>query len=220
MRELAGFSDDDAIFLAGSTQEPEEQLALETFRGLSTNLPRLRLILVPRHPHRFDEVAALLDRSGIAWQRRSQLEPDCPLPTAHRPLVLLVDTIGELSAWWGMATIGFVGGSLHSTRGGQNMIEPAAYGVATCFGPNTQNFRDVVDLLLTAGAATRVESGEELTAFVRRSLEDSAFAPSLGARAAALVRQQQGATSRTWSLIEERLKSRAGGAAAVSERAA
>jgi 3-deoxy-D-manno-octulosonic-acid transferase len=244
LRQLAAFSDHDIIFLAGSTQEPEERLALETFEALSASHPRLRLILVPRHPHRFDEVASLLDRSGLSWQRRSQLQPPAlpgvhasgltpdlrpstsdpsshfPLPTAHRPPVLLVDTIGELSAWWGAATIGFVGGSLYSTRGGQNMIEPAAYGIATCFGPNTQNFRDVVELLLTAEAANRVTSGEELTAFVRRCLEDPAFAPNLGHRATSLVCQQQGATGRTWSLIEELLPSRAHGSAVVSERAA
>src|SRR5207249_2118457 len=110
--------------------------------------------------------------------------------------------IGELSAWWGAATIGFVGGSLHSTRGGQNMIEPAAYGVAASFGPNTQNFRDVVEMLLTAQAAVRVASGDELTAFVRRCLEDPAFAANLGQRAYELVRQQQGATGRTWALIQ------------------
>src|SRR5262249_38627115 len=154
------------------------------------------------HLHRFDEVASLLDRSGLSWQRRSQLQPSDPrlAPTACR--ILLIDTIGELSAWWGAASIGFVGGSLHSTRGGQNMIEPAAYGVATCSGPNTQNFRDVVELLLTSGAAARVTSAQELTAFVRRCLEDPPFASELGARAAALVYQQQGATIRTWSLLE------------------
>jgi 3-deoxy-D-manno-octulosonic-acid transferase len=74
LRQLAGFSPDDIIFLAGSTQDPEERLALETFQTLSANHPRLRLILVPRHPHRFEEVAALLGGSGLPWRRRSQLE--------------------------------------------------------------------------------------------------------------------------------------------------
>jgi len=220
LRELAGFSEGDIIYLAGSTQDPEEQLALETFQKLAADYPRLRLILVPRHPHRFDEVAAQLDRSGLAWQRRSQLSPSnhgLP-PTACR--ILLVDTIGELSAWWGTATIGFVGGSLHSTRGGQNMIEPAAYGVATCFGPNTQNFRDAVELLLNAQAATRVTSGEELTAFARHCLEDPFFVTNLGRRAANLVRQQQGATERTWSQVERLLPNRLSDSALPAGRAA
>ena len=83
--------------------------------------------------------------------------------------MLLVDVVGELGAWWGTARIGFVGGSL-SSRGGQNMIEPAAYGVATSFGPNTQNFRDVVAALLAADAAVEVADGAELVEFVRRSI--------------------------------------------------
>jgi 3-deoxy-D-manno-octulosonic-acid transferase len=218
--DLAGVSEKDIILLAGSTQEPEEKLALEAFAALSTDHPRLRLVLVPRHPHRFDEVAALLDRSSVAWQRRSQLAPsDHRLPpTDYR--ILLVDTIGELSAWWGAATIGFVGGSLYSTRGGQNMIEPAAYGVATCFGPNTQNFRDVVEMLLNSQAAVRVTSGEELTAFVRRCLEDPAFASDIGHRAASLVHQQQGVTGRTCLLIDRLSPTQVGQRAFATERAA
>ncbi len=74
LKKLAGFSDDDVVFLAGSTQAPEEQLALDAFQSLASTHPQLRLVLVPRHPHRFEEVAALLDRSGITWRRRTQLE--------------------------------------------------------------------------------------------------------------------------------------------------
>jgi 3-deoxy-D-manno-octulosonic-acid transferase len=211
LRQLAGFQDDDIIFLAGSTQSLEEQLALETFTALKDQHPRLKLVLVPRHPHRFDEVAALLDRSGLPWQRRSQLSTphstlrtpnhstrDSPPPTPSR--ILLVDSIGELSAWWGAATIGFVGGSLGS-RGGQNMIEPAAYGVATCFGPNTRNFRDIVDLLFRSEGAVVVENGSALTDFVQRCLNDPAFAHNIGRRACDLVSSQLGATRHTISLL-------------------
>jgi 3-deoxy-D-manno-octulosonic-acid transferase len=210
LRQLANFSDDDVIFLAGSTQAPEEQLSLEAFRALAGEHPRLRLIIVPRHPHRFDEVAALLDQSGAAWQRRSELDRGRKaeggtsevLSSPALSRILLVDTVGELGAWWGTAAIGFVGGSLFSSRGGQNMIEPAAYGVATSFGPNTQNFRDVVEMLLGRDAAVRVNSGEELTAFVRRCLTDKTYAAALGQHAKELVKEQQGATARTWTLLE------------------
>ncbi len=146
LAELAGIGLDDVVFLAGSTQEPEEQLALETYRRCVARFPRLKLILVPRHPERFDRVAQMLADSGIAWCRRSQLDaqPQRGQPGAG---VLLVDRIGELRAWWGTAKIAFVGGSL-TPRGGQNMIEPAAYGAAVSFGPATHNFRDVVALML------------------------------------------------------------------------
>jgi 3-deoxy-D-manno-octulosonic-acid transferase len=114
----------------------------------------------------------------------------------------LVDTVGELGAWWGAAAIGFVGGSFGS-RGGQNMLEPAAYGVATCFGPNTWNFRDIVAQLLAAGGAEVVRDAAEFEAFVRRALENPAAARELGQRARRLVLSQQGATRRTVDLLTE-----------------
>jgi 3-deoxy-D-manno-octulosonic-acid transferase len=115
---------------------------------------------------------------------------------ATKPRVLLVDAVGELGAWWGTAHIGFVGGSL-SARGGQNMIEPAAYGVAVSFGPNTQNFRDIVAGLLAEQAAIVVRDGDKLTAFVRRALEEPQFATDLGQRAKTFVARQIGAVDRT-----------------------
>jgi len=227
--ELAGIADDDVVFLAGSTQEPEEQIALDIFRTLSAGHPRLRLILVPRHPERFDAVARLLDVSGIPWMRRSKIAPQPrALPggrhtvqanaeseppaepgadtvdVRHCRPVLLVDTVGELGAWWGTAHVGFVGGSFGS-RGGQNMLEPAAYGVAVAFGPNTWNFRDIVASLLAVDAAVVVRDTHQLAAFVRRCLEDREYAAALGARAKSLVESQLGATRRTIELIEGQL---------------
>jgi 3-deoxy-D-manno-octulosonic-acid transferase len=202
LARLAGIGPEDIVFLAGSTQEPEEQLAIEAFEALADEHPRLKLVIVPRHPHRFDEVAALLERSRFTSQRRSQLAADSRQGAEPaRGRILLVDTVGELGAWWGTAKIGFVGGSLYSSRGGQNMIEPAAYGVAVSFGPNTQNFRDVVAMLLSAEAAVRVTSGEELTGFVRRCLEEPAFAERLGENARGVVAAQHGATERTWNVL-------------------
>lgn len=200
LARLAHLAPQDMVFLAGSTQDPEERLALETFQQLLPQFPALRLILVPRHPERFDEVARMLDSTGVLWQRRSQLE------TARRPdaRVLLVDTIGELAAWWGVAQVAFVGGSF-GDRGGQNMIEPAAYGAAVSFGPNTWNFRDVVQLLCQGDAAQVVRDGSDLTRFVRRCLEDEPFRRSLGQRSQQLVRQNQGAAARTCEQLVRRL---------------
>jgi 3-deoxy-D-manno-octulosonic-acid transferase len=201
IKVLAGISANDIVLLAGSTQEPEEQYAVNILQRLSPAHPRLRLILVPRHPQRFDEVAAMLERSGIAWQRRSELASASSRDATHRRWsVLLVDTIGELGSWWGAATIGFVGGSFGS-RGGQNMLEPAAYGVATCFGPNTWNFRDIVAQLLAVDGARVVHDEAEIEAFVQRMLENPAEASELGERARALVLSQQGATRRTVELL-------------------
>lgn len=202
LRRLAGFSDEHIVLLAGSTQAPEEEFVISAFQRLASSLPELRLILVPRHQERFEEVAALLNRRGAAWQRRSELTSTSRDATHRRGPwnILLVDAIGELGAWWGAASIGFVGGSLGS-RGGQNMLEPAAYGVATCFGPNTRNFRDIVARLLAADGAVVVQDAEELEAFVQRALEDSPWAKDLGARARQVVLSQQGATRTTVALL-------------------
>lgn len=211
LRQLAGFADDDVVFLAGSTQEPEEQYAVDVFRALAAAHPRLRLVLVPRHPERFDAVAELLERSGVDWVRRSELsrnqppaDPDTGCPAGADGRVLLVDTVGELGAWWGTASIAFVGGSF-GPRGGQNMIEPAAYGAAVSFGPNTRNFRDVVAALLAADGAVVVQSQAELAAFVRRALEEPHWAAALGRQAQSLVAAQLGATERTVRLVDSLL---------------
>ncbi len=205
LRSLAGFQPNDVIFLAGSTQQPEEQLALDAFRQLAPAHPELRLVIVPRHPDRFDEVAEILAASGLAWQRRSRLEIDGANPYAR---VLLVDRVGELAAWWGTAQIAYVGGSM-GNRNGQNMIEPAAYGAAVAFGPMTRNFRDVVATLLNADAAVVVHDGSELTAFVHRSLEEPSFAAELGNRARRVVASQLGATRRTADLLDALVSSSA-----------
>ncbi|HEV3005105.1 MAG TPA: 3-deoxy-D-manno-octulosonic acid transferase [Pirellulales bacterium] len=197
LRVLAGIGDDDVVFLAGSTQEGEEAASLATYQSLSREFPKLRLIVVPRHPERFAAVAQLLDSSRVAWQRRSRLDLEGPRPEAG---VLLVDTVGELGAWWGVAAIAFVGGSLGS-RGGQNMIEPAAYGAAVSFGPNTRNFRDIVAALLAHQAAVIVRDERELAAFVRRCLADVEYRQSLGCAARQLVASQSGATARTLALL-------------------
>lgn len=256
LRQLIGFSSTDIVFLAGSTQDPEEQMAVDIYRSLVVRHPRLRLVIVPRHPERFEAVASMLADSGLPWLRRSALrefaanEPANRLAPADRPSdhrtevsktptdqtpparehggsptaepshsstsdgcgdrsrpILLVDTVGELSAWWGTATVAFVGGTFGS-RGGQNMIEPAAYGAAVSFGPNTWNFRDIVATLRAAGGATIVSDAAELESFVRRCLEEPAFATAIGQRAQALVQSQLGATRRTIELIDAALAKR------------
>jgi len=229
---LAGFLPDDVVLLAGSTQEPEEVMVLEAFRRLSREWPQLRLILVPRHPDRFEAVAKLLEASGIPWQRRTELGTGDAVASARgqgsgdrgqlfasnlqssisdlrssNPRVLLVDVVGELGAWWGTAQIAFVGGSMGS-RGGQNMIEPAAYGAAVSFGPNTWNFRDIVAAMLDRDAAVVVHDAEEFFAFVRRCLEQPDHAADLGRRAQSFVRSQLGATERTLGLLATITKTR------------
>ena len=198
LRRLARFTDEQIVLLAGSTQDPEEAIVLDVFRRLSADWPRLQLVLVPRHPDRFAAVAKLLDQSGIPWQRRTELSASA----AEEFRVLLVDVVGELGAWWGTAQLAFVGGSF-GDRGGQNMIEPAGYGAAVSFGPNTRNFRDIVATMLARDAAVVVRDEQALEQFLRRCLETPEYAQALGDRAQALVLEQLGATERTVRLLGE-----------------
>jgi len=192
LRVWAGIAPPDVIWLAGSTSAPEEELVLQVFRGLHDEFPNLRLALVPRHRERFEEVARLCVESELRVCRRSQAASGSVEPWD----VLLVDTIGELSAWWGVADIGFVGGSM-GVRGGQSMIEPAGYGVAISFGPKTSNFRDVVSLLLADDAAVVVSNADDLRNFVRRCCQETAFRIEMGQRAQDIAKSQTGATART-----------------------
>lgn len=190
----------EQVFIAGSTQAPEEQFAIDAWQTLRDEHPELRLILVPRHKERFEEVAALITTQNLPLLRRSQLQVDQTLPSNDERPVLLLDTLGELSACWGLADFAFVGGSM-GNRGGQNMIEPCAYGAAVCFGPNTRNFRDVVESLLSLNAASVVHDQTELTAQLRVWLTDPDSARTQGAIAQEFVRSQTGASARTAALI-------------------
>src|SRR5262245_19428040 len=166
MRRLLGVGADDRVWVCGSTQAPEEEIALDIYKRLRDEVSGLRLVIVPRQRERFEEVAGLLRRSGVSFVRRSALIE----PLADRNAVVLIDTIGELSAVWGLAEVAFVGGSLDGKRGGQNMIEPAAYGAAALFGPHVWNFRDAATRLIAAGAADPVADAAALETAVRPPL--------------------------------------------------
>jgi 3-deoxy-D-manno-octulosonic-acid transferase len=199
LRRLLNLQGDEAILVVGSTHAPEESLLIEVFRQLREGFPALRMILVPRHPDRFMEVATLLEHSGFDWKRRSRITE--PLPTM--PAILLLDTIGELGAAWGLATIGFTGGSLDGQRGGQSMIEPAGYGVPVAFGPHVWNFRDAATSLVAVGGAKMVQSEAELVPLYSQWLADEAARNAAGQAAQAFVQAQQGATQKTLDALDE-----------------
>ena len=203
LRKLFSLSEAEIVFMAGSTQEPEEQVVLQTWLECRKECPSLRLILVPRHRERFDDVAKLVRAAGVDVVRRTLLETsERPTPDA----VILLDTIGELSACWGLADIAFVGGSF-GNRGGQNMIEPAAFGAAVVFGPNTWNFRDVVQTFRETNACVQLQSREELTPLIARLLTDPNERQSLCHAARNAVKVQAGATFTTATLLVKVLTS-------------
>lgn len=206
LRRLLNVTDRDLIWVAGSTQAPEEEVILRIHERLRPSYPNLRLFLVPRHPERFEEVARLLERAGVSFVRRSAIPS--PQGVSGTPGVVLVDTLGELGALWGVADVAFVGGSLDGKRGGQNMIEPAAFGAAVVFGPHVWNFRDTVDRLLGARAACQVADAGELETVVRDLLDHPDERRRLGEAARQFVLRQQGATEQTVALLDRLLTGR------------
>jgi len=197
LRSLLAISPGQQVWIAGSTQAPEEEIVLGIYQRIRRGHPGLRLIVVPRHPERFDEVAALLEKVQVPYLRRSQLTGAVEDVAA----VILCDTMGELSALWGLADLAFVGGSLDGKRGGQNMIEPAGYGAAVLFGPHVWNFRDVSQRLIEVGGAVQVADARDLEHWVLRLLASEQERTLLGRNGRQFVLSQQGATERTIDLL-------------------
>ena len=189
------------LILAASTHAPEEVLILESLKQLRTTQP-VRLMIAPRRPERFNEVAALLQKSGLSWTRRTN-PPDSNDANAT---VILLDSIGELPATYSLAQIVFVGGSIVD-RGGHNVLEPAAAGAAVVTGAHTHNFHAIVDLMEEAGAIMQLPAVEgavaveELTHAFAKLLANAAEREVLGRRAKQLVTDNRGAAARTLELI-------------------
>ncbi|MDY3551042.1 3-deoxy-D-manno-octulosonic acid transferase [Gemmata sp. JC717] len=198
------------VLLAGSTHAPEEAIVLDVFARLRTRFQHVKLLLVPRHPDRFEEVVRLVEASQLPFVRRSTVST----PLAEAPAVVLLDTVGELGAAWGLADVGFTGGSLDGVRGGQSMIEPAGYGVPCVFGPHVWNFRDAAKRLVEAGGAVMVPDANALEAELMKFLTDPDLRARMGRSARELVQRQQGATFRTLDVINSVIPSPAGTRAA------
>ena len=188
------------VVVCGSTVEGEEGLLLRAFENVLASLPRAVMILAPRRPERFGEVAQLLEQLGIRFWRRSLWSGD-----AISGGVLLVDTIGELASLYALADVAFVGGSL-VPRGGHNIIEPAQHGVAIMVGNHTENFRDIVGLFQRRDAV-RVVGPAEFPLVLMDLLSNEKERITLGRRATETLRSQMGATSRTVAAIEKLLES-------------
>jgi 3-deoxy-D-manno-octulosonic-acid transferase len=203
LRRDLGLAPADLVFVAGSTMEGEEPAVLDAYERARIHHRSLRLVLVPRHPERFERVARMIEDRGLPLVRRGH--PERPAPEGDANPVVLIDTLGELSAVWGLADVAFVGGSLLPGRGGQNMMEPAAFGASVLFGPHTHNFKEAVEGLLACHGARRVGSGAELTRCLIADLTDPETAAQRGEAARRFVLAQQGAADRTLAELERLL---------------
>jgi 3-deoxy-D-manno-octulosonic-acid transferase len=188
-----------AVWVAGSTHGGmEEDAVLAAQQHVAATHAGTLLVLAPRHPNRFDEVAAWLGRQGIAFARRSQ--PSASAAAEASCTVLLLDTLGELLYFYAAADVAFVGGSL-APIGGHNLLEPAALGLPILTGPNNSNSEDVARLLLECGAAKIVHNGDELGSRVAGLLSDQTLRMEMGARGRAAVERNRGALEKLMTLV-------------------
>jgi 3-deoxy-D-manno-octulosonic-acid transferase len=204
IRERFHLGDERPLIVAASTHSHEERIILEAFKQLrsTTDNDHLRLLIAPRHPERFAEVASLMESSGLLWARRSNAHGErdslCD--------VLLLDSIGELRAVYPLASIVFIGGSLTPT-GGHNILEPAAAGACTVTGAHTFNFKAIVEAFLEADALVQLpalaleEATSSLSNVLRELLENNERRQALGENARAVLKKNRGATARTIKLL-------------------
>ena len=188
------------VWIAGSTHEREEDIVLDAHERVRAARNDTLLVLVPRHPNRFDAVKSWLRARNVRFVSRSAREA----VTADTS-VLLVDTLGELLSFYAAANVAFVGGSLVPV-GGHNLLEPAALNRPIIVGPHTFNAADIAENFLASGAAVRVESATELGAAVLDLLTNAARRDQMIARAHEILQENRGTLVRLLALIERLLR--------------
>lgn len=201
IRARLALSSSTPVVVVGSSMKGEETIFLGAFREARFSVPDARLILAPRHPERFDEVAGLLASSGLAFCRRSQIGSADQV----RGEVMLLDTIGELHRVYSLATVAVIGGSF-LPYGGHNPLEPASLGKAIIFGPEMRNFREIARLFVEVKAARQC-AAESLSAALIELLTDEQARSRLGRGALAELRKNHGATENTLRILRSRLAS-------------
>ena len=189
----------EPVFLAASTHPGEEEVVLTAYEALRGPYPALLLILAPRHPDRAPAVGDLLARKGLGFQRWQSLQSGAEV---RQQPVVLVDTVGDLFGLYAAADVAFVGGSL-VPHGGQNILEPAVWGLAPLYGPHIENFRWAEEILQGAGVGTVVRDAPSLAAAARQLLENPSERRRLGEAAQAALGSHQGAARRQAELVSK-----------------
>ncbi|UCC23113.1 MAG: 3-deoxy-D-manno-octulosonic acid transferase [Planctomycetota bacterium] len=186
------------LWVAGGTGNDEEKILLDVYQGLKKDerFGDLRLAVVPRKPERFEEVAQLIKQTGLSLVRYSRIKDGTPLPQQDDKAVILGDTMGDLRKFYSIANIIFVGRSL-VPMGGSDMMEAAALGKCTLFGPYTFNFNQTVDALLDGRGAIKVKDKDDLLQTIQKCLTEPDYAGSIAQNGQKVIRQNQGATQKT-----------------------
>ncbi|HLO27384.1 MAG TPA: 3-deoxy-D-manno-octulosonic acid transferase [Geobacteraceae bacterium] len=194
---------DVLVFTAGSTHQGEDEALISAYRQLAAMGKKVLMVLVPRHPERAPLVAGLLKREKVACALRSGLNGRTKMLSAGE--VLLVDTVGELTKFYAVSDIVFVGGSLVPT-GGHNILEPASFRVPVIFGPHMSNFREAAEFILDCGGGLQVKGGEELGAVLGTLLDDPALRREMGGNGARLLEENSGSTGLHVKVVQRFLK--------------
>lgn len=202
IRSALGVPDAGPVLVCGSTLDGEERTLLEAFANMLANYPAAVMLLAPRHPERFELVAALIEQSKLKLWRRSTWNGE-----QLSGGVLLIDSIGELASLYALADIAFVGGSL-VPRGGHSILEPAQHGVPILVGPHTENFRDIVALFQSRDAV-RVATSANFSQTIMSLVADNNERRALGQRALETLHSQRGATQFTLDQLAASMKSNA-----------
>jgi len=211
LRQIFKLRPEDLVLVGGSTHPGEEEILLRVFKTLKTELPALRLILVPRHIERAPEIEEKVLALGLPCVRRSRLAVseanllEGQVIPPEREGIIVVDTVGELQHIYSLAHCVFVGKSLKGI-GGQNVMEPAGLARPILFGPHMENFSEEANLLLESGGARKVGDEGELLEAVRDVLTHSQPAEAMGQRAREVVLKNRGATLRSLEVLERLLK--------------
>ena len=201
LRQALGLSEDALVIIAGCPRPIEEEEAiLHALVAIHARHRGVKSIWAPRHLDRLPEVERMLRGQHLPWIRRSKLDGTTPV---EQPIILL-DTMGELSALYAVADVAFVGATL-VPLGGHNLLEPAVYGIPVLFGPHTENVRASAGALLLHGGGMEVQDGAELTSALLRLLEQPDERRRMGLSAAKAVQSGDGALERTMALLKERI---------------
>jgi len=197
----------ERLLVIGGTGPGEEKMALDIYKKLKLQekFNDLRIAIVPRKPERFDEVASLIESSGFSSVRYSQVKQN-DASDEDKPQVILGDTMGDLKKFYSLASLVFVGRTL-TPMGGSDMMESAALGKCTIFGPYTFNFKQTVKALLDGDGAIEVKDAGELRETIKKCLTDSEYAKSISDNGREVIRQNQGATQKTVDAIAKLLGS-------------
>ncbi|MGB8507252.1 MAG: 3-deoxy-D-manno-octulosonic acid transferase [Pyrinomonadaceae bacterium] len=211
LRSRFHFASKRPLIIAASTHAPEERVVLEAYKLVTPSTTRPRLLIAPRHPERFAEVASLLASSGLTWTRRN----DSPRVDDQTCDVILLDSIGELSGAYPLAEIVFVGGSIASI-GGHNVLEPATAARCIVTGAHTSNFGEIVRTFLEQSALVQLPAVEAdaapevLSRVLSDLLADDDTRRRMGLNARATLDQNRGATSRTVRMLSPLFQERHG----------